>query len=293
MHRASGLKDQQIVTALAGLAPARPVAVLKEGDTTQQRQLFIYDVKATAIGIVKLLSCFNGASMTSSFRLPLGLDLAIPEYPYSFVLLDGSEFMRQLSNATRVGLKGYRHYLLQLSDEAKELMRVPGAGSAVSPDMVAGAVEVASTAACFAKLAVNDCLSVARKGGLHDEIPQLAYLVSLLDDVIGGKAPLWSDDGFVEPRSDFTLRQRRVHLNAMAVIVREHREEPVMVTNISLGGLGFEGAQSFGIGQAVVISLADQERSFAGIIAWRQAAHAGVRFDEALAADDPLLVAVE
>lgn len=289
MLPASSLKDQQIAAAVASLGQGRPVTILKEGDAAQQRHLFFYDVKATAIAIVKLLSCFNAASMSSSFRLPERLDAAVPEYPYSFMILDGSEVLKQITSATRAGLKGYRHYLLQVKDAVAGLMHSPGAGAPVKRDEIGGPIEVASTAACFAKLAVNDCLTIARRSGLESEVPQLSYLVSLLDDVIGGKAPLWSDRGFIEPRSDFTLRQRRVHLNALAVIVREHREERVMVTNLSIGGLGFEGAASFATGQPVMITLIDRKRTFPGIIVWRDGPHAGVRFDQILATDDPLL----
>lgn len=291
MLSASSLKDQQIAEAVAGLGQGRPVAIVTEGDPEQQRQLFFYDVKASAIAIVKLLSCFNGAVMSSRFRLPDRLESAVPEYPYSFMLLSGSEFLKQLSTATRAGLKGYRHYLMQVSDAVAALMRSPGPGQRVTAAQMAGPIEVASTAACFAKLAVNDCLAIARRSRLGDEIPQLSYLVVLLDDVIGGKAPLWSDRGFVEPRSDFTLRQQRVHLNALAVVVREQREERVTVTNLSVGGLGFEGAASFAAGQPVVIKLIDSKRTFPGIIVWRDGPHAGVRFDKMLAIDDPLIAA--
>ncbi len=289
MPPASSLKDQQIVAAVAGLGQGRPVAIVKDGDLVQQRQLFFYDVKASAIAIVKLLSCFNAAIMSSSFRLPQRLEAAVPEYPYSFMLLEGSELLTQLSAATRAGLKGYRHYLQQVNEATAGLMRSPGAGSAVTHDQMGAPIEVASTAACFAKLAVNDCLTMARRSQIESEVPQLSYLVALLDDVIGGKAPLWSDHGFVEPRSDFTLRQWRVHLNALAVIVREHREERVTVTNLSVGGLGFEGASSFATGQPLVIRLIDHNRTFCGTIVWRDGPHAGVRFDQILATNDPLL----
>ena len=289
MPQSSMLRNQQLQAAVAALSGASSAAVVRESDPVQLRQMFFYDAKATAIGLVKLLSCFNAASLSSDFRLPVNLESIIPAHPYSFSLIEGSSLVRQLSPATRAGMRGFRHYLTRVRDGVVQLMVDPGPGVPVSFAQMEGPIEVASTAACFAKLAVNDALVIARRENLEPEIAQLSYLIGLMDDVIGGKGPLWADGWFLEPRSDFTLRQRRVQLSAVAVVAREKREERVTVTNISVGGLGFDGAESFETGQAVLINLLGFQRTFSGTIIWRDGPHAGVRLSTPLAQDDPLL----
>ena len=255
-----------------------------------QLQFFGHDVKAAAISCAKLLSCYNAVSFARSFHLPARLEAFAPVYPHSFKLLDGTRLMRTLSPATRSGLKGFAYYLGKARDEVLRLMETFGSGRVLTATDVAPAAEVTNAAACFAKLAVSDVLSIARRNGQENEIAQLSYLVALLDDVIEGRCPLWSNGNIIEVRADFMLRERRIEMTAVALILEQHRQEQVIVTNISRGGLGFKSAAAFVMGHNLEIKLLEPERLFKGQVVWRRGLNCGVQFDRLLADDDELLI---
>ena len=98
------------------------------------------------------------------------------------------------------------------------------------------------------------------------------------------KVRCWSN-GVLEPvRTDFQLRDPRVHLNAEAFLSGSQRGEIVMVRNISAGGLGFDGAVNVSAGQAIEIRLVLSGRRLTGRVAWKIGEKAGVEFTERLAA---------
>jgi len=293
MSETSVLKTDHITAAVAALNGARSAGGAVESDPEQLRQMFFYDAKASAISLVRLLSCFNAARHSSDFRVPASLAAECPANPYSFKLIEGSAILKLLSPATPPAIRGLRYYLIRVQEAVADLLQTPGPGARVSQAHLEIPVEVANAAACFAKVVVNDALKLARRDKLESEVAQFSYLIGLLDDVIGGKGPLWGEGLFLPPRSDFTLRQRRVEINAVANIARDRHEEQILVTNISVGGLGFDGAATFGAGQVVVINLIDFGRILSGTILWRDGLHAGVRLSQPLPQHDPLLSAPE
>jgi len=272
-------------TAQGSPQGSHPVSPIEHLDEATQFDLFSHDVKAAVIACAKLLSCYHGAAHTSRFQLPSNLLEVAPSYPYAFKALEGGSLFRSLSPATRSGLKGFTYYLGRAREEAVLLSGDRSADVAI-------AIEVTSTAACFAKLAVADILAIERRQGHAFEIAQWSYLVALLDDVIEGRGPLWMDGRILEVRSDFRLRERRLNMTAVALVVSQQREEQVVIINLSRGGLGFQSAAPFEAGQCVEIKLLQPARIFAGQIMWRIGSKVGVKFAQPLPDDDPLLHAM-
>ena len=267
-------------------ASIRPVII----DEAAQLLAFSHDVAAAAVACAKLLSCYNAVAFAPHFHLPRRLDQFAPVYPHSFKLLEGTELMRALSPATRSGLRGLSFYLGKARDEVLRLVQSFGSQRVLVPADVAAAIEVTKGAACFATLAISDILAIERRNDRAFEVAQLSYFNRLLDDVIGGRCPLWADGRILEVRADFRLRERRVTMTAVAMVVGEQRQEQVIVTNLSRGGLGFQTAADFLPGQLVDIELFEPNRHFKAQVVWRRGLNTGVQFAVPLLDDDGLLI---
>ena len=254
-------------------------------------ELFGSDAKAAAVCSVNLLSVYNAVDFSKGMLLPAGLANFSPAYPQSFAVLPGSGLLTLLAPATRSGLKGFSYYLAKSQDELVRTFEIAHRQNGIVYHRdVAQARDATSSAACFAKIALKDLISIQTRVRREFEVAQMSYLASLLDDVLEGKSPLLADGRLVPVRTEFTIRQRRVELNAEALVAEPHRfEQRVLVTNISQGGLGFKGAREFAIGQAIEITLMMSNRRFPGRIVWKLGSQAGVEFFEPLAEADPLL----
>ena len=281
-----------LATSYPSIQPAAvagsPQAVVL--DEAAQLLTFSHDVALATISCVKLLSCYNAVAFAPHFHLPAGIDQFAPSYPHSFKLLEGSELMRGLSPATRSGLKGFAFYLGRAREEVLRLVEKFGARSILVPADVAVAAETTNGAACFATLAISDVRAIERRNGREFEVAQLCYFGRLLDEVIGGRSPLWADGRLLEVRDDFRLRERRVKMTAVAMVIGQQRQEQVIVTNLSRGGLGFQTAAEFMPGQVVEVDLLEPRRYFKAQVVWRRGLSTGVHFAVPLSDEDPLLI---
>lgn len=255
--------------------------------------LFSQDVVGAAICTVSLLSCFNSVEYSKGMPLPANLAAFAPIAPRSFALLPGSGLLSVLAPATRSGLKGFLYYLSNTAEELSRVVEIAHAqGGIVYRGDLAQARDAANSAACFAKLALKDLVSIHARVRHEFEVAQMNYLAALIDDVLEGKSPLLSGGRISPVRAEFQIRQRRVELNAEALVADPRRfERHVVVTNISAGGLGFKGASEFVTGQAVEIKLVSSPRQFTGKIVWKLGTEAGVEFFKPLPETDELLKA--
>lgn len=250
---------------------------------------FSEEVRTAAVSCAALLSCFNAVGFSKALRLPHNIAEFAPHHLQSLPALARSPLSSLLSPATRAGLKGFALFLAHGREELERVLALHQRTGAVHKAEVAGASDVMSTAACFAKITLKD-LVVIHGRLFHDfDVAQMNYLAGLLDDVLQGKCPLLSDGKLVPVRTDFHIRERRVEFNAEALVVNTHRVERVMVCNISQGGLGFEGPGHFEMGQLIEIKLLATGRRLDGRLSWRVGSRAGVAFARQLEATDSLL----
>jgi hypothetical protein len=254
-------------------------------------ELFGSDCKTAAISTVNLLSAYSAVAYSKGLRLPANLIAFAPPKPHSFAVLPGSGLLSLLAPATRSGLKGFAYYLGKTQDELVRILDIAARQQGIVYDGdVVEAREVTSSAACFAKIALKDLVTIQTRIRREYEVAQMNYLASLLDDVLEGRSPLLADGRLVPVRTEFLIRQRRVELNAEALVAEPHRfEQRVLVTNVSQGGLGFKGASEFSNGQTIAITLVHSTRRFVGKIVWKLGSQAGVEFFEPLDMADPLL----
>lgn len=250
---------------------------------------FSSDVRAAAISCATLLSCFNAVGFSKALRLPHNIAAFAPMSLPSLPALSNSPLPALFSPATRAGLKGFDMFLTHGREELEKVLALHHSNGAVRKAEVASASDVMNTAACFAKITLKD-LVVIHGRLFHDfDVAQMNYLAGLLDDVLQGKCPLLADGKLSPVRADFFVRERRVELNAEALVVNTHKIVRVMVCNISLGGLGFEGQGAFEMGQLVEITLLATGRRLDGRLSWRVGQRAGVAFARQLEETDPLL----
>ncbi|MGH8337636.1 MAG: hypothetical protein ACRETL_12625, partial [Gammaproteobacteria bacterium] len=91
------LNDREFSAAVAAIGQGGASSAGIDTTPESLRGMFLYDVKASAIGLVKLLSCYNAASIPSGFRLPANLAVVAPDYPSSFSEIEGSGLHRGLT----------------------------------------------------------------------------------------------------------------------------------------------------------------------------------------------------
>lgn len=248
---------------------------------------FTRQVKTASISCSNLMCCYNVAAASSRFRLPVSIAHFAHEYP-PFATLTGPALQGLFKPATLAGLRGFARFLDQSRADLEALLdhqhRVGFAGS----DAVAPAREIVMAAACFAKITLKDLIAIHRRLFREFDVAELSYHANLLDDVLQGKSPLLEDDQLIPVRTDFELREARVMLNAEAWVAGGAQGDRIMVRNISLGGLGFDGAARVMAGQMIEVRLLQSSRKLRGRVAWKVGDKAGVEFAERLDDADPL-----
>ncbi len=113
-------------------------------------------------------------------------------------------------------------------------------------------------------------------------------VVALLQAARDGSVPCMLGDRIMVPGWAERRKHERLSTNQNAVLRTAAGEEPVRISNISRGGLCIAGVPNIKIGQPVSIVLA-QGRLLAGHVRWAHNGSAGVKFDQILAENDPLL----
>lgn len=87
-------------------------------------------------------------------------------------------------------------------------------------------------------------------------------------------------------------RWKRIEANIRATVVVGGSNFAATIRNISMGGALLQGLYGLRRGTMLLISTADR-RSLRGTVAWASGASAGIKFDQALSHNDPLLAANE
>jgi PilZ domain len=262
--------------------------ILNDRDAVILQQLVI-DVRSASISCAYLLGALNAVEFSKGISLPLGIARHSPVQPKSFAALTDSCVAGLLSQATRSCLKGFAFYLGKAAADLADVLAVNSSNGLVLKKDVSETKDALATAACFAKVVLRDLLGIQTQLGREYEIAELSYLAVLLDEVLDGKSPLMSDGRLLPLKTDFSVREVRVELNAEAIVLQPACSHSVVVRNISRGGLGFKGAKQFEIGQPVIIRLVEIERRFQGRIVWLIGDQAGVLFSAPLSDNDPLL----
>ena len=250
---------------------------------------FSDEVKRAAISCSILLSCINSVAISKGLRLPSNIGNFSPSQPQSFEAVQQSPLIGLLTPPVRAGLKGFSLFLASTRDEYARLIRMSDARGSICKADVETASEIVSSTACFAKVALKDLVAIHHRLFREFDMAELNYHAGLLDDVLEGETPLLADGKLIEVRTDFTIRDVRVLLNAEALVALSERVERVIVRNISQGGLGFEAAEFIATGQNVEIKLSNSGRRLEGRVVWKVGAKAGVEFFERLTETDPLL----
>ena len=119
---------------------------------------------------------------------------------------------------------------------------------------------------------------------------QIAWsrLSGLLAVTRDGGAPCEHGDGIVLPSDVDRRRNGRKRLDLKAVAQRTTGWAKVIVTDISIGGLGLDFMQNPCRGGIVAITLNSKMRTFAGTVVWCSGERAGVRFRQVLHELDPI-----
>lgn len=116
----------------------------------------------------------------------------------------------------------------------------------------------------------------------------MVLLRGLLRDVGAGASPLIDRDGRIFLPE---LPQRRAPLrktvNLACVVECKGKETKATVSNINAGGVGVVGVPGLSPRSVVVVEVAG--RCFSGTAVWVSGTSAGVKFDQPLKEDDPLL----
>lgn len=252
---------------------------------------FSAQVKSAAISCSNLLSCYNGVTMSSKCRLPVAIANFAPE-PTTFDVLAATALHSLFKPATWAGLRGFARFLAESRDELESVLAIQHSAGFVSKADVARASEIATAAACFAKITLKDLIAIYQRLFREFDVAELSYHTNLLDDVLQGKSPLLDDGQLIPVRTEFVLRNMRVKLNAEAWLPGGSQGERIMVRNISRGGLGFDGATRVSTGQVIEVRLMQSGRKLDGRVVWKVGEKAGVEFFESLQDCDPLLEAV-
>lgn len=116
----------------------------------------------------------------------------------------------------------------------------------------------------------------------------MVLLRGLLRDVAAGASPLVDRDGRIFLPD---LPQRRAPLrkavNLPCVVECKGKETKATVSNINAGGVGITGAPNLSPRSVVVVEVSG--RCFSGTAVWVSGTSAGIKFDQPLKDDDPLL----
>lgn len=116
----------------------------------------------------------------------------------------------------------------------------------------------------------------------------MVLLRGLLRDVAGGASPLIDRNGRIFLPE---LPQRRAPVrklvNLPCVVECKGKESRAVVSNVNAGGFGLIGAPNLSPRSVVVIEVAG--RCLSGTAVWVSGTSAGIKFDQILKDDDPLL----
>lgn len=262
--------------------------VLDDGDSVILNS-FTTDVIEAAISCVSFASFFNAAAFTRRLALPADLARFAPSYPHSFAVVRGCALSSHLTPAVRLGMQAFTDYLRQMRQDLPALQATAAMRQGIAREDVAPLRDVTLTACCFAKLTLKDLVTIHERTAANFEAAQLRYLVAMLDDVLEGRSPLFVDGRIEKPKSQFLSRERRVHLNADAIVAEHANRERVVVSDISRGGLAFQGYGIYEPGQKLEIRLVVNGRDFHGKVLWRNRNKAGMGFRTPLPPNDELL----
>lgn len=251
---------------------------------------FSGEVKSSAISCINIGSCYNAAGFSKNFQLPADIVSFAPSYPHSFAEIKGSALFQELTPPVRSCLTGFRSFLRGMREELTALLEIAAARPITRHD-VANARDVTNSAACFAKLALKDLASIEARLNSEYEVAHMSYLVALLDDILEGKSPLLVDGRLEKAKTDFLLRERRVEINAEAIVWDPAIQERVIVSNVSQGGVSFRCDGDYAAGQKIRLRLMTSGRELLGHIVWRKGRKVGVAFYQPLELGDDLLIA--
>lgn len=116
----------------------------------------------------------------------------------------------------------------------------------------------------------------------------MVLLRGLLRDVAAGASPLIDRDGRIFlPELPQRRAPLRKQVNLPCVVECKGKEGKAIVTNISAGGVGVVGLQGLSPRSVVVVEIAG--RCFSGLAVWVSGTSAGIKFDQSLKDEDPLL----
>lgn len=116
----------------------------------------------------------------------------------------------------------------------------------------------------------------------------MVLLRGLLRDVSSGATPLVDRDGKIFlPELPQRRPPIRKQVNLPCILECKGKEHRVVVTNISAGGVGVEKVPNLSPRSIVVVEI--NERCFTGCVVWISGSNAGVKFDQVLKEEDPLL----
>ncbi len=118
------------------------------------------------------------------------------------------------------------------------------------------------------------------------QIDRIKLEHSLLDAREGGTELSLNRD-FNFPTWAQKRRHRRVMLNDIGSALIDGRVHTVLITDISVGGLGLDFTEGVRKGDAITVTLSTG-RSFQGRISWSAGTRSGLQFDEALPHNDIL-----
>lgn len=253
--------------------------------------VFANEVKAAAICCINVASSLNAVGFSKLCPLPQALASFSPSFPRSFEIVKSSRLALHLTPPVRAGLSGFSYYLRSMRDELAPLLVRNAITGGVTRQEVVAAREATNAASCFAKLTLKDTISIEQRLTAEYEVAHMGYLVALIDDVLEGKSPLLVDGQLEKAKTEFLVREKRVAINAEAIVTDPGSQERVVVSNLSQGGLAFRGNALYAPGQDIRIRLMTSGRELLGRIVWRAGHKAGMSFFDQLSAGDDLLLA--
>lgn len=280
------MRDNATNAALEFLPTLRKIGAINLSDADAALLLrFSADVKAAAISCVVLLSWLNAAILSKPLAHPAGLSRFVPprDLP-TFYAVGHSQLAVLLTPAVVVGFKGFGHFLNASVEAVEALFLELGVAQAAT------ASDRLDSVARFANMTLKDLIGIHKRLFREFDVAELSYLSALLDDVTQGKSPLFADGVLLPVKTDFTIRDVRVALNADALVANSNDVMRVIVRNISQGGLGFEAAGAIETGRMIIIKLTTSGRQLQGRVVWRVGQKAGVEFSERLSEGDDLFL---
>ena len=172
-----------------------PVCVRRSGSIVVSDQdagvllAFTAQVRDVSTCLANLLSCYNTVDGSALHRLPANIANFAPiEAP--FVLEQALDLRGLFKPATWVGLKGFARFIGQSRSELELLLGLQHRSGGVGMAEVSRALEIATGAACFAKITLKDLIAIHRRLFREYDVAELSYHANLLDDVLQGKSPL-------------------------------------------------------------------------------------------------------